>query len=198
MTPEERVADFARTHFDVYSSYHAHKEAMAYGGLTIFAAVVGAVIINENWPPKVWGSYSRTIALFAITVLWAAVLAFLRFQLRNRRWAALRMAGCEHILAMWASSQLKPEHCEPAHRKSASHRPLSVRVIDFLLWPLKDGVRGIQSPKNDSEPALYPAIVVTEWETQEQRGTNALRNERVLHAIAWLGYASLMIRTWTT
>jgi hypothetical protein len=168
---------------------------MAYGGLTIFAAVVGAVMISDNWPPKAWGSYARELALLAITVFWFAVLAYLRFQLRNRRWAALRMAGCEHILAMWASSTLEAGHCKASHRRSSSSRPWCVKMIDFLIFPLKGAVVAIQSPKPNGAQDLYPSIAVTEWETQETRGTNALKHERLVHVVAWLGYIALIIRT---
>jgi len=168
---------------------------MAHAALAIFAGVVGAVIVSDNWPPKAWGSDAKFLSFLALTLMWAAVLAYLRFQLRNRRWAALRVAGCEHVLAMWATNQLQPADFEARFRSSSSHVNWCIRITDLVIWPLKGAVTAIDSPKSDSERPLYPGVIVKEWEQQEDRGTNALLHERLIHLTGWACYVALLLRT---
>src|SRR5437870_118734 len=95
----DRAIAFVRDLHDRYATYHGHKESMAFTGLTLFTGAAGAALMAEEWPPAAWGNHGWAWAFLAATALWLSVLAYLRFQLRRRRWAALRVAGCERVLA---------------------------------------------------------------------------------------------------
>jgi hypothetical protein len=95
----KQAREFVQALLTRYAAYHQHEEA-AYAGLTLFGGIAGAAAISSAWTPK-WGEHSTVLAIAASVGLWWVVLAFLRFRLSRRRWAALRVAGCERLLASW-------------------------------------------------------------------------------------------------
>jgi hypothetical protein len=140
---------------------------MAYAGLAVFAGLVGAVMVSSDWSPKAWGPHARCLALTALTLVWDLVLAYLRFQLRRRRWAALRLSGCERVLAKWATNKLSPEQLKPKERTPGPDMKWWVRVVDFVICPLKCSIRAVENLNPTSPNPLYPAILVAAWERAE-------------------------------
>lgn len=199
MTDEERVADFARVQLARYSEYHAHKETMAYVGFALFAGVVGTILVSGNWPPDAWGDYKKILALIGLSLAWAVVLMYLRFQLRRRRWAALRIAACERVLAMWATKKLTdPNDLDAADRQSSAKVMWLYRFVDFI-WPLRRAVKAIEQPKTEpqkSEP-VYPRVFVSALEHVEQNNTDAIYHEWLIHGTAWGLYLAAIARTAT-
>ena len=198
MTDEEKVADFARVQLARYSAYHAHKESMAYVGLALFAGVVGTILVSEKWPPAAWGGHGKILALIALSLAWAAVLFYLRFQLHRRRWAALRMAACERVLAMWATKQLAdPNDLAAADRQSSAEVKWCARFVDFAVWPLRRAVKAIEQPKNATEKTkpIYPRVFVSALERVEESGTDAIYHEWLMHVTGWGLYVATMVRT---
>lgn len=187
----ERAISFVRDLHNRYLSYHNHKESMAFTGLTLFTGAAGAALVSNEWPPS-WGDNSKLFAVAAITALWLGVLAYLQFQLRRRRWAALRVAGCERVLANWITSPPSDEQLARRHRS-----PISVcrcdRFVDFF-WPQKSAVPAMGFATDD-DPAIYPAALVDAWVAQEDPGTAALRNERLITFAGWVMYALVVVRT---
>ena len=188
----ERAVNFVKDLLDRYVSYHDHKESMAFTGLTIFAGTTGASLVSSAWPPS-WGEFKQLIAVAALTGLWLGVLAYLRFQLRRRRWAALRVAGCERVLAQWI--QLPPSDADlnPRHRDPVVDS-LGVKWLDFF-WPQKAAVRAVESG-SDNDPATYPRVLVDAWVSQEERGTAALAHERLIILAGWALYFVAVADTW--
>jgi hypothetical protein len=194
MTDADRVAEFARTQLDLCANYHAQKENAAYVALALFAGVAGSILLNKDWPPN-WGTNSKELAFLSLTLAWFAVLVYLRFQLHKRRWAALRVDGCERVLAMWATNQLTdPADLVPAHRESNAEIKWCIRVLDFFVWPLLAAVKAIAGPKEGDLP-LYPRILVRMWEDQETKGTDALWHERLMQIVGWTLYIAVIART---
>jgi hypothetical protein len=198
MTDEERVADFARVQLARYSEYHAHKESMAYAGLALFAGVVGAILVIDKWPPETWGGHRKIFAFIALSLAWTAVLIYLHFQLRRRRWAALRVAACERVLAMWATKQFRdPSDLVAAYRESSAKVMWFYRFFDFVIFPLKRAVKAIDQPKSappKSEP-IYPRVFVSALEQVEENGTEAIYHERLMHVTGWVLYCAAIVRT---
>ena len=193
MTGEDRVADFAREQLARYSEYHAHKESMAYVGFALFAGVIGTILVSGDWPPNAWGIHNKTLALIGLSVAWMALLVYLHFQLRRRRWAALRIIACERVLARWATEDLRsPEDLQ------AADGPINSKV-NWICWfvdifvPLPGAVEAIKRPKNRSR--IYPGAFVRALEEAEQKGTAAIYHEWLMYAMGWLLYLSAMVRT---
>lgn len=94
------------------NNYHNHKENMAHAGLAVQLAIASALLATPEWPPPWLGSIrtehiclsARLLSVVGFLVIWLLVNAFIRWQLRNRRWAATFCAALEETLRRWARS----------------------------------------------------------------------------------------------
>lgn len=182
---KENNRDFVQAMLVRYASYHQNKESMAYAGITLFGGITGASTLSTAWPPK-WGSHTTVLAIVACTFLWFVILTFLRFQLTRRRWAALRVAGCDRLLSAWLQDPpsdddlgLMPPMPRPSHC-------ICVKLAN-CLWGSKAAVRAV-----DTKESVYPSALVKEWLTQEERGTDALKHERLVLLSGWAFYFILI------
>jgi hypothetical protein len=184
-SPASRAVELARTLHDHYAEYHDHKEAMAYAGFTLFLGIVGAALFTDKWPPKpaTWW------AVPAVVVAWLAMLFFLKFQLIRRRWAALRQAGCERLLARWATNPPTPQDLRLWTTESRASVSRFVRVIDWI-YPLKDAVRAVKT-----DQSIYPTAFVDAWKARELEGTEAIAHERLVVLAGWALFGILMYHT---
>jgi hypothetical protein len=167
------------------AAYHQHKEGAAYAGITLFAGVAGTAAVSRAWPPE-WGPYANVLAILAATLLWAAVLVFLRFQLTRRRWAAMRVAACERVLAAWL--QQPPSDSALARRPGEYRSPVSsCDMVANVLWGKAEAVRAV-----DVSESVYPSALVEELLAQEKRPTGALQHERLILVSGWILYVILI------
>jgi hypothetical protein len=125
-------------------------------------------------------------------VLWVGVLAYLRFQLHRRRWAALRVAGCERLLAEWIVSSPSEADLAPKDRDPVEISRL-VKCAAFF-WPLQPAILVMKSASKDN-PAMYPSALVDAWVKQEERGTDALLHERIIVLAGWILYVAVTLFT---
>ena len=182
----ERTREFVHALLDRYASYHEHKEAMAYAGITLFGGIAGVAAVSDVWPPH-WGRYSVVLAIVVSTLLWIAILTFLRFQLTRRRWAALRVAGCDRLLAAWLQKRPSEEElalAPPTWRP----RPAFRSVVANFLWGSRSAVQAVIT-----EEGVYPNALVKVWLDQEAYGTDALKHERLILICGWVLYLILFI-----
>ena len=186
-----RVVEFARGEIDRYAGYQRHKESMAYTGLALLAGVSGFVLTSTNWPPQEWGCYRQLFGGLALTGLWAAMLVYLRFQLRNRRWAALRVAGCERVLVSWATDKLDYERLGAARRSQIEESATWRRLLDWI-WPQEMCLPAMKNLEKD----YYPGVLVDAWEEVEKSGTAAIENERLIFVTGWTLFFLTIVRTW--
>lgn len=128
-----------------------------------------------------------------MTGLWLGVLTYLNFQLRRRRWAALRVAGCERVLAEWIVSPPSDAKLAPGKRDPTTRISWWGKFVAFF-WPLKGPVLVVQATKED-DPAIYPSALVDAWVQQENRGTEALRHERLITLAGGILYVVAVLRT---
>lgn len=198
MTDQDRLADFAKAQLTRYSEYHAHKETMAYVGLALFAGMVGTILVSGEWPPNAWGNHKKILALISLSLAWMAVLIYLRFQLHRRRWAALRVAACERVLARWVTNKLTvPVDVKGWNRSSSSKVSRFCKFVDLVIVPLPGVVKAIKQPKSARERCwpIYPRAFVMSLEQAEQGGTEAIRHEWLVHGTGWLLYLAAFVRT---
>jgi len=185
----ERFKEFVELQMDRYAAYHQSKEAMSYAGITLFGGISGTAIFSSNWPPY-WGKYSLLLAILAVSLLWGIFLSFIRFQLTRRRFAALRVAGCERLLAAWIQEIPSNEDlnlCSSTKREA----PSIASKIANIFWGSKNAIRVINTGE-----AVYPRALVNFWLFQEMRGTDALKHERLILITGWLIYIILIVSTW--
>jgi hypothetical protein len=182
----DRAAIFIRDLGKRYEAYQTHKETMGYAGFAVYVAAFGTALVTKDWPP--WGS--KHLVVLGVTVAWVFVLIFVKWQLLRRRWAAIRVAGVERLLARWVvhaptSGDLATWKKEPHARPGAS-----VRIIDHI-WPLKRAVVPV-----DVSQETYPCALVEAWRAQAaDRGTAAISHERLVVVLGWLLWAAVLLRT---
>jgi len=89
--------------------YHAHKETMAHAGFLVMLGLFGGALTLEELPDWVnafstkVGLSCQDTALVLLCPLWFLLNAFIRWQLRMRRAAALTQAGAIRALSEWVT-----------------------------------------------------------------------------------------------
>lgn len=159
-------------------TYHNHKETMAHAGVLLQIALVAGMVSVDPWPPS-WVPEvhisARVLIAVAFVALWLLIHVFVRWQLRNRRSAALTNAACLRTLRKWATTPPTDDDLKPYQVKS-SQKP-SVRIFldeDFIPPPSV-------TLHYDVDKEDYPSGMVQEWINQEGNlGTGAVRAEWLL------------------
>jgi hypothetical protein len=196
---DKHAASFVKAEMDRYRGYHDHKESMAYAGITLFIGAYGAALVSNAWPPQ-WIASSPITLIAALTGIWLFVLVFAKWQLVRRRWAALRIAGCERLLARWITQVPSEQDLATWRAPAAEERGRRERLVGVAkaavltvtdhVWPLRS-----VHPVVDVHEEVYPTALVREWQEQEGRGTAALFHERLVVVLGWLVYAAVLLRT---
>ena len=184
-----RITTFLELRLAQMHSYHDHKETMAHAAAIVLLGYVAAVISLQTWPPE-WVPallISRDIvSLVGAMGVWLLIHVYMRWQLRNRRVAALYVACLLKVLREWAitppaDKDLKP-YCRPKSKKSRFHI-----WIDYLIpYPLSqvstdEGLKG------------YPEAMVREY--LDTKSGAVLAENLVSYGSILLGLF-LFIRVW--
>lgn len=181
---QKQLREFVSNSLDRYSTYRDNKESMAYAGLALFIGAAASALVSKDWPPP-WGQHREGLIVSAFTVLWVLVLSYLRYQLRRRRWAALRVAGCDWLLARWLPDSPEPPRPQP------SPTPSCLRRLVDLVWPMDHTVAAL-----DPTLKVYVDEIENSWIDAGVRGTDALKHERLIYLAGWIGYIGVVLRTY--
>lgn len=120
--------------FQHYAIYHNHKEVMAYSIFALEGAFFLGLFLLGNWPPTVQAMPSGLlIAIFVVT--WFLFHTALRFQLRNRRLAAIKVAALFDTL----------KQTEPVKYQASCMAPFKAHSVeaffDTYFLPLRSTFR---------------------------------------------------------
>jgi hypothetical protein len=190
MTASEQTQawDYVQAVHDRLAAYRDGKETMAFAGLAIFLGAVTTALTSRDWPPT-FAQDRPWLVVAAFSILWVFVAVYLRYQLRRRRWAALRVAGCDWLLAEWLPDS--PHAMANDERSPAKPAKPGLIILLFdIVWPLKSSVTAV-----DPEERVYPEEIERSWVLASKRGTDALLHERLIHIAGWVGYAAVLTRT---
>ena len=162
-------------------TYHNHKETMAHAGVVLQIALVAGMVSVDHWPPP-WVPEvhvsARLIIAVAFVALWLLIHVFVRWQLRNRRSAALTNAAFLRTLRKWATTPPTDDDLKP-YQVGSSQKPRVRIFLDEYLIPLPSATLHY-----DVDKVGYPSGMVQEWIDQESNlGTRAVRAEWLL----WIG-----------
>lgn len=94
-------------------TYHNHKERMAYNAATLYMAGATALILA----PPFWQFYPKpAFVLFVVALIAIAAIGFVyvRWQLRMRRIAAVRVSACWNLATIWLHTSPTPADLEPS------------------------------------------------------------------------------------
>ncbi len=162
----EVVKELLTVRLEQMHTYHDHKEKMAHAGILVELVLMGAVLGTDNWPldwvpdlciPK------RYICLFGLFLIWILIHIYIRWQLRNRRIAALYVAGLLELFKDWAYKKPTDKDLKP-YKNVGDTIGYGVifpetsnfsEFIDKYLFPLE----GVFIP-TDEGMKDYPTIMV--------------------------------------
>lgn len=188
MTPEQQTREYVQAVHDRLAAYRDNKETMAFAGLAIFLGAVATALTSRDWPPD-FAQGRQWLIIATFSLLWIFVAVYLRYQLRRRRWAAIRVAGCDWLLAELLPESPRALANEPENPERPPKPHWFALCVD-LIWPLKNSV----TPVN-AELRVYPHQIERAYILAGQRGTEALIHERIIHFAGWIGYAAVIVRT---
>ncbi len=94
VTLSDKDKEFAYAYLSNRESYHSHKETTAYTIFAVEAALFGAMMTTD-WYIKIAGvtGHPTCVALSFVVLSWVLAHTFMRWQLRNRRMAALHVGA---------------------------------------------------------------------------------------------------------
>jgi len=157
---------------------------MAWAGLGLLMTVSIALILNYDW--KIASSESLMLIIIAYLFLALTVHVFLRYQLRIRRWAAYRVAGCDWLLAEWLPGSPRALLQEKLPPSIALHNV----VLDWI-FPIPNSVSAVNSNLN-----IYTQEIAEAYLKLQNRSTNAIKLEWIIHVIYWIFVLSVIIKIW--
>jgi hypothetical protein len=102
-----RMIDFLNLRMSQMHSYHDHKENMAHAAVVVAIGLVGTVLGTQIWPPSWVHSLcvsSKAMASIGAVTVWLFIHVYMRWQLRNRRVAAIYVASLLKVLRDWVIS----------------------------------------------------------------------------------------------
>lgn len=189
----DSAVDWINNYVEDRSQYHNHKEAMAYVAFGIQIALFGSIMTLDKWPfqwiKDRWPMDYNMISILGFTCLWFFIHLFIRWQLRNRRWAAIHCAALWKTRIQWiqkrpTSQELSPLNISPKKKKES--------IISYLV----DHIIVYQSAMiySDLEYKHYPSCLLNNIMEQEKVSTGAVKSEYLVTYGSILLYIMVILR----
>ncbi len=119
----EKYSGYLTIKLEIWETYHNHKENMSNAGFLVQLSLFGAIISKGLWPPE-W--VANVIALPKVAtftvyfMLWFLIHYYTRWQLINKRIAALYFAGYDKAFLYLTTNDLCAEDiticCDETHK----------------------------------------------------------------------------------
>lgn len=182
-------------------TYHSHKETMAHAALLVMLAFCGAILKAEKWPPnwvlglQVGGLCSQQLTFLAVFILWLFIHIYMRWQLRNRRAAAITYAGSLRALAEWATRCPVDNDLNQYCPESTRHKFLA--KIGGWLATLLDYVVPFPwaTVHYDVGKEAYPKWLGKAIRQEEKRRTGAIKAECLVTIGSFFVLFIIVVRT---
>lgn len=174
--------------------YHSHKETMAHSGLVVMLGLTAGLLSLEEWPP-VWMPCVPISAKFVANSLllsaWLLLHIYVRWQLLNRRAAALIQAGAFRALCEWTTrSPIMADLRAGPSETADTHEGSFLRTfIDHWVWPL-----GSAAPPYDNDLSHHPRWLADSLVAQAREGTGAVFAERLVTVASFASLVALSLR----
>jgi hypothetical protein len=171
--PTKRMTDFLILRMSQMHSNHDHKENMAHAAVVVTLGLAGAMVSAESWPPK-WIEElcisGKAMALVGVVIPWLFIHVYMRWQLRNRRAAAIYVASFLKVLRNWAITPPTAEDLKPCDKDPSKVNKVDF-LIDFLIPWNRSNVTADEGIKG------YPTALVKEL---ERNSTGAIKGEAIV------------------
>lgn len=105
----EKLSGYLSLNLGHWETYHNHKENMANAGFLVQLSLFGSIISGGLWPPEWVAKVTQLpeIATFVIYLtLWFLIHFYTRWQLINKRVAALYYAGVSQAFLYFVNNEL--------------------------------------------------------------------------------------------
>ena len=169
----KRVTELLVLRTSQMHTYHNHKETMAHAAILVTLVLVAAVLSTKPWPPEWVPAFripSKAVAFVGVAALWFFIHIYMRWQLRNRRAAAIYVAALLKVLRDWATSPPSDDQLKPSDQTFPRVARIHV-VLDFLVpWKWS-------SVTADEEIKGYPTALVDEL---RRASTGATKGEAIV------------------
>lgn len=181
-TTHDRAWDFLSSHRQLLDGYHHHKENMANAGFIVQLSLFGAVVSPKVWPPA-WVEASivapATSTWVVYLALWMVLHVYLRWQLQNKRIAAIFIAGIQEALLDWLNDAPSAEDLNPYGRDLPRSRGWRKLLSHFFVVPghQVEGDLGLHN---------YPGFAAARVSKKSREGTGAITHEHLVTYSSWL------------
>ncbi|MDR9498503.1 MAG: hypothetical protein RI556_08835 [Hydrogenovibrio sp.] len=183
---EEKLIEFFNLNIEHYANYHNHKENMSNAGYLVQLTLFGSIVSEGLWPPNWVESMfvmAEILTFGVYFVLWFLVHYYTRWQLMNKRIAAIYVSGfmkAHRKFIEHQSSQLDmvPDSTEP--EEASAFKRLLGRV-----FPLP-----VTFTKVDASTNGLPAFIAQKIQEQQEEGTGA---DALEHLMTWTSFLLLAI-----
>lgn len=145
----EKLLSFLSIKLELWESYHNHKENMANAGFLVQLSLFGAVITEGLWPAK-W--VSTVIALPELAtfivyfLLWFLIHYYTRWQLINKRVAALYYSGFDHAFLYYLTNKLNEDDCQIC--STETHAKSCIRDLFSKVFYVSGGFNKMDASLN--------------------------------------------------
>ena len=126
-----RYSEYLSIKLEIWEAYHNHKENMSNAGFLVQLSLFGAIISGGLWPPKWVSNVTDLPELGTFSVyfmLWFLVHYYTRWQLINKRIAAMYYAGYDNAFLYLTTNNLNESDVKICN--SNTHESSAVR--DFI------------------------------------------------------------------
>jgi hypothetical protein len=109
---ESKLTEYLRLKLEMWETYHNHKENMANAGFLVQLSLFSGMVTQAIWPPE-WVANVTTLpklGTFSVfLLLWFLIHYYTRWQLINKRVAAMYYAGFDNALLHITTKRLSQE-----------------------------------------------------------------------------------------
>ncbi len=178
-------------------SYHNYKESMAHAGLLVILALAGGILSLKDWPPHWVAPFQvylspKWIAFSAFGLLWVLGHIYIRWQLRNRRGAAITYGGALRALAESVPRDLGANDLRPYSKSDTQQGRLAAflsTLADFI-FPFPRATL-----HEDVGKEHYPSWLGKAIRDQERAGTGAIWGELLVTVGSFLALVLVLVQT---
>jgi hypothetical protein len=166
----------------LYSTYHNHKEQVALSIFGLEGAFFIGLFLLGTWPPEVT-KMGRTSLAAIFVVVWALFHTALRYQLRNRRLAAIMCAAYVDALVQTDDILYEPT--------SHSTRPptMLANTLDTFLLPVRGALRAsdVDLPSVAEGTVIRPATLNSyQYHLAKHKNDSAVSWTKYALPIEWI------------
>jgi len=169
MKSDEIISEYLKTKLTIWEAYHNHKENMSNAGFLIQISLFGSIVAEGLWPPSWVKEITDLPELYTFIMyftLWFLVHYYTRWQLINKRVAAMYFSGFDSAYLYFINNEIKDKDMKCEHKGSHSSSKFKDFVNKVIYFP-----GGFQ--KMDATLDNIPDFIATRIQKKFDSGSGA-------------------------